>query len=416
MRQKPSKSNFNISYFIASRLSSAKQGSAFSALITNIAVGSIALGLATMIVSFMIFEGFQTEIREKIFSFTAHIQVSKFDASDSYQSAPISTERAFLKELKKMPEIGRIQQFSQKPTLLRTEEEIMGALIKGVAQDFDTARFAKNLVAGSNITFNDSTHSNDLIISKKFANKLKLKVNDTIVAYFFQNPPRFRKMNIKGIYETGLEDFDDKIVLADNRLIQRLNNWADTLTGGYEIFVKDFRKLDEQLTDNVLDMLDYDMTMDVVTNQYAHLFEWFEMLNRNVIIFLGVILVVACFNVVSILLILIMERTNMIGSLKAFGATNALVRRIFFYHGSRIILKGVLLGNALGISLGFIQYRFKLIPLDPENYYINTVPIAWDWVSILGVNILLLAVIMMILWIPTSIISRITPIKAIRFS
>jgi lipoprotein-releasing system permease protein len=416
MPSNASKSKFDISYFIASRLSNAKQGSTFSVLITNIAVGSIALGLATMIISFLIFEGFQTEIREKIFSFTAHIQVSKFDANNSYQTAPLSTQREFLTTLKQMPEIGHIQQFSQKPALLKTEDEIMGALIKGVAHDFDTARFSKNLIAGSNIAFNDSTHSNDLIISKKFVDKLKLRINDTIIAYFFQDPPRFRKMNIKGIYETGLEDFDDKIVLADNRLIQRLNNWSDTLTGGFEIFLKDFNQLNDPLIEKVYENLDYDISMDVVTVQYGHLFEWFEMLNRNVVIFLSVILVVACFNVVSILLILIMERTNMIGSLKAFGATNALIKKVFFYHGIHIIIKGVLIGNTLGLSLGYLQYRFRLIPLDPENYYINTVPIAWDWVSIVGVNVLLLVVIGLVLWIPTSIISRITPIKAIRFS
>jgi len=411
-----SKKNKQVAAFIASRISNAKKGSSFSALITNIAIGSIAIGLATMVVSFMIFEGFQTEIANKIFSFTAHIQLSKFDASDSYQNAPISNQRPLFENLKNIPEITHIQAFSQKPALLKTDIEIMGALIKGIGKDFDTLRFQKNIIAGSNITFNDSTNSNDLIISNKFANKLKLKVNDTVVVYFFQEPPRFRKMNIKGIYETGLEDFDDKVALADNKLIQRLNNWADTLTGGYEIFVKDFTELDKGLSDKVLDMLDYDMTMDTVTNQYAHLFDWFAMLNRNVVIFLTIILVVASFNIVSVLLILIMERTNMIGSLKAFGASNRLIKRIFFYHGIKILLKGIGIGNLLALALGFVQYQFKLIPLDPENYYMNTVPIAWNWLNIIALNILLITITTLILWIPVSVISRITPIKAIRFS
>ncbi len=409
------KKNRQVATFIASRISKTKKGSSFSALITNIAIGSIALGLATMIISFMIFEGFQTEISDKIFSFTAHIQLTKFDASDSYQSVPISTKRPLLAQLKALPSVAHVQAFSQKPALLKTDIEIMGALIKGIDKDFDTVRFQKNMVAGSSISFNDSTNSNDLIISKKFANKLKLKVNDTIIVYFFQEPPRFRKMNIKGIYETGLEDFDDKVVLADNRLIQRLNNWADTLTGGYEIFIKDFSTLDKGITDKVLDILDYDIAMDTVTSQYAHLFDWFEMLNRNVVIFLTIILIVASFNVVSVLLILIMERTNMIGSLKAFGATNSLIKRIFFYHGLQIVLKGFGLGNLLALGLGFVQYYFKLIPLDPENYYMNTVPIAWDWLNIIALNLLLVTIITLILWIPVSIISRITPIKAIRF-
>ncbi len=415
MKTQTSTPKFSLSYFIASRISNAKKGSAFSALITNIAMGSIALGLATMIVSFMIFEGFQSEIREKIFSFTAHIQLTKFDASDSYQSAPISVERPFLKTLKAIPEIAHIQSFSQKPALLKTDIEIMGVLLKGISYDFDTVRFAKNIIAGSNITFNDSVSSNDLIISQKFAEKLQLKVNDTIIAYFFQEPPRFRKMNIKGIYETGLEDFDDKIGLVDNKLIQKLNNWNDTLTGGFEIFVKDFSTLSTGTSDKVLDILDYDMAMDTVTSQYGHLFDWFEMLNRNVIVFLAVILVVACFNVMSVLLILIMERTNMIGSLKAFGATNKLIKRIFFYHGLRIVLKGMGLGNGIALLLGFLQYRFKIIPLDPVNYYMNTVPIAWDWLTIIGLNLFLLVIIGLVLWIPMTIISRITPIKAIRF-
>ncbi len=409
------KKNTSIAYFVAERISQSANGSSFSAIITNIAIGSIALGLATMIVSFMIFEGFQQEIREKIFSFSAHIQITKYDAKESLESKPLSLNSRTFKQAATMPEVLHIQSFSQKPALLKTATEVMGALLKGVGRDFDSLRFKKNMVEGNFITFNDSTHSNDLVISRFFANKLELKINDTIIVYFIQDPPRVRKMKIQGIYETGIEDFDNQIVITDNKLIQVLNNWADSLTGGYEIFLKDFNQLHNGMTEKILDIMDFDMWLDTVTARYGHFFEWFNMLHRNVIIFLSVIFFVACFNIVSVLLILIMERTNMIGSLKAFGATNLLIKRIFFYHGLQIVLKGMAAGNLLAILIGYLQYRFQLIPLDVETYYMNTVPIAWDFSNILIINFLLIFIISLVLWIPTSIISRISPIKAIRF-
>ncbi|MCU0391598.1 MAG: ABC transporter permease [Thermoflexibacter sp.] len=409
------KSKQNISYLIAERISKSANGSAFSAIISKIAIGSIALGLATMIVSFMIFEGFQTEIRDKIFSFTAHFQITKYDAKESLENKPLSLSSKTYQKASSISEVLHIQSFSQKPALLKTDIEIMGTLIKGVGRDFDSVRFKKNIVEGDFISFNDSTHSNDLIISKHFANKLQLKLNDTIIVYFIQDPPRVRKVKIKGIYETGIEDFDQQIVLADNKLIQILNNWTDSLTGGYEIFLKDFSLLNEQTSDKVLDLMDFDMWLDSVTSHYAHFFEWFNMLHRNVIIFLSVIFFVACFNVVSVLLILIMERTNMIGSLKAFGASNSLIKRIFFLHGIKIVWKGIIIGNLLALAIGYVQYRFKLIPLDIETYYMSTVPIAWDVWNIIGLNLILVLIITLVLWIPTAIISRISPIKAIRF-
>ena len=403
----------NVLWFIAQRLSNSK-GNRFSSLITQIAIGSVAIGLAAMMLSFMIFKGFRQEIQDKIFSFAAHLTVSKFDINNSVEGSPLHTKTKLALNPQRIPDIERLQLVSKKAALLKTEEEVMGVILKGVGPDFDSARFNRNLVAGHFLAFPDSTNSNDLVISQKIANKLKLKLNDGVIVYFIQDPPRARRLRVCGIYETGLEDFDNQVVMGDNRLIQRLNGWGDTLTGSYEIFVKHFDLLPIS-AEKVIEQFDYNMQLELVTDQYLHFFDWFVMLNRNVVIFLSIILFVACFNTISILLILIMERTNMIGTLKALGATNAQIRRVFVYRGIRILLLGMAWGNALALGIGAIQYYFRPIPLDAETYYMSAVPVAWEWPTLIGLNLLMFVLVALILLIPTVIISRISPIKAIRF-
>jgi lipoprotein-releasing system permease protein len=404
----------NILWFIAQRISDSK-GSRFSSLITRIAIGSVAVGLAAMMLSFMIFRGFREEIQDKIFSFAAHFTVSKFNISNSVEGAPLPTQTKLAQQPGTVPNVARLQLVSKKAALLKTDEEVMGVVLKGVGPDYDSLRFGRNLVAGRFLAFPDTAvHSNDLVISQKIANKLKLKLNDDVIVYFIQDPPRARRLRVCGVYETGLEDFDNQVVIGDNRLVQRLNNWGDSLTGSYEILLQDFGQLPET-ADEIVEQMDYNMQLQAVTDQYVHFFDWFLMLNRNVVIFLSIILFVACFNTISILLILIMERTHMIGMLKALGATNAQVRQVFVFRGIRILLLGMAWGNGLALGFGLLQHHFRLIPLDAETYYMNAVPIAWDWPTLLGLNVLMFGLVSAILLLPTAIIARITPIKAIRF-
>ncbi len=379
----------------------------------RIAIGSIAVGLATILISFMIFRGFKHEILRKIFSFSGHIEIVKYDMNNSYENLPLSTKRPFY-ETPKIPEIAHIQGYSQKPALLRTSEDVMGILVKGINQDFDSLRFKPNMKAGKFPNLSDKDYSKQIVISEYIANKLRLKVGDEAVVFFIQNRIRARKMFISGIYHTGIEDFDQMLIFADNRLIQRLNNWEDSMVGGYEIYLHHFDVLDESF-ETIIEHMDYDMQAGNVKEEYAHFFDWFTMLNRNVYVILAVILVVACFNTASILLILVMERTQMIGILKALGATDHQIKKIFIFNGLRMTLKGILYGNLIGLGFGLVQQQFKILPLNPEYYYISFVPIAWDWMAILGVNILLIAVIAVITFIPVAIIAKITPIKAIRF-
>lgn len=406
----------NISYFIAQRIQHTK-GKSFSATVARIGIAGIAVGLSVMIISFAILGGFKKTIREKIFSFGAHLQVSQFSSNNSFEETPVSTNTDLFRNYKQIPQISKIQVFSYKAGLLKTEEDIQGVVLKGIGEGFNEEAFQQNMVTGEFITFSDSTYSKDIVISQKIADQLQLKVDDAVLLYFIQgnqNRPRVRKLTISGIYETGMEEFDESVVLGDIRLIQRLNNWNDSLVGGYEIYLKDFKELDKA-AEEIDERSEYYMKVEKITDKYIQIFEWLSLLNKNVAIFLGLILFVACFNMVAILLILIMERTQMIGILKSIGATNKQVRQIFLWGGVRLVGFGILWGNLIGIGFCALQYYYKIIPLDTEAYYMNTVPIEWDWPLFVLLNIAVLALVSLVLLIPTIIISRIQPVQALRF-
>jgi lipoprotein-releasing system permease protein len=367
-----------------------------------------------MLVSFLILGGFQRTIKEKIFSFGAHLQVTKYTLGNQFEEQPVSKNSDFYQNFHEYDFIEHVQQFSHKPGLLKTDEDVWGVLLKGIGKDFNVDRFQNNIVEGSFIHLPDSGYSREILVSQRIANLLRLNVEDDVIMYFVQDPPRYRKLTVKGIYKTDLEDFDEKIIIGDIGLIQRLNNWDEDVVGGFEIFIKNYNRMDDA-EETLMEEIDYDLYVEKVSDKYIQIFEWLSLLNRNVVIFLTLILFVACFNMISILLILIMERTQMIGLLKALGATNAQVRNIFVYDGIQLMLKGLLWGNLIALVFGFMQDRFKIIPLDPENYYMNFVPIEWNWPVLILLNILVFIIVSMVLMIPTMIISKINPIKAIKF-
>jgi len=403
----------NLSYFIAKRISFKRTGG-FTGTIHRIAVASIAIGLAIMIVSFMILGGFQNVIANKVFTFTGHYQVHQFTLSNAFEEPPTSTNSEFYSQYSQLDVIRHVQVYATKPGLLKGEEEVEGVIMKGIGPEFDTLSFGSALINGRFIRFPEEGASNEIILSGKIANKLKLDVGDKVIMYFVQDPPRYRNFDIVGIYETFLEDFDDKIILGDIQTIRNLNGWEKDQVGGFEVFLTDPKKINES-EDEIYQMIDYDLKMVKVTDKFIQIFDWLYLLNNNVYVFLGLILFVAVFNMVSILFILIMERTQMIGILKALGAKNAQVRQIFVWNGVRIIGRGLLLGNIIGLGIGAIQYFTQVIKLDAANYYMSYVPIHWDWMIILGMNVLILLVTTAILFVPAMVISNIKPIKAIRF-
>lgn len=403
----------NLSYFIAKRISFKRTGG-FTGTIHRIAVASVAIGLAITMISFMILGGFQNEISNKVFSFTGHFQSMKFVSGNAFEESPTSTNSNFFQNHQNLDFIKHVQVFAHKAGLLKGDEEVEGVLMKGVGPDFDSLSFKQSIIKGRFLQFSDTAASNEIVLSKKIANKLLLDVGDKVTMYYVQEPPRFRRLEIVGIYETFLENFDDKILLGDIQTIRNLNAWTPDQVGGFEIFVDDPSKL-ESYAEPLYDFLDFDLKLVKVTEKYMEIFDWLLLLNNNVYVFLTLILFVAAFNMVSILFILIMERTQMIGVLKAIGAKNTQIRKIFVWNGFRIISRGLLIGNAIGLGFGWLQDQFRIIPLDSENYYMSFVPIDWNWLVFLYLNLTVLIVTTMVLFIPAMLISNIKPIKAIRF-
>lgn len=404
----------NLSYFISKRISKG-QKDGFSSIIHTIAVVSIAVGLAASIVSFLIMKGFQQTVKDKMYGFSGHIIITKFTTNNSPEEQPLDFNIDVYNHPEKYPFIRHIQEYSHKPGLLKTEDEIVGVVIKGVGKRFDQAAFAHTLVEGRFIHFPDSGYSHEIVLSRIIASQLKAKIGDEIIVHFFQNPPRFRKLKVVGIYETNLSEyFDSKIIIGDLRLIQRLNQWADGVAGGLEVFVKDADQAADGAT-TIAESMDHDLSVELISDRYMQVFEWLNLLSRQVNILLAIILTVICVNMISIVLILVMERTPMVGLLKAMGAANGLIRSVFIYNGIRLILKGLLSGNVLGLGLCYIQYRFKLIPLNPKDYYMDFVPISWNWEIIGLLNLLTFTIVTLVLLIPTQAISNINPIRAIKF-
>jgi lipoprotein-releasing system permease protein len=403
----------NLSYFISKRISG-NGGNSFSGTIHKIAIASIGIGLAIMIISFLILKGFQLKIQEKLFSFGGHFQVTKFTLSRSYEEDPISKELPLFQDYSQFDFIDHMQEYANKAGLLKANEEVMGIVLKGVSDNFDLSKFEQNISKGNFPDLSTEDYSLDIMISQNIADKLQLDVGDEPLLYFIQNPPRVRKMKISGIYETRMEDFDEKIIMGDLRLVQLINSWPDSLVGGFEVFLKDYAKIDAYYP-ILEEEVGYELYVEKISDKYVEIFDWLSLLNRNVVIFLSLTLFVACFNMISILIILIMERTHMIGVLKSFGSPGKLIRRIFVFNGMRLIAKGMLLGNLIGILFGYLQSKYQFLTLDAQSYYMEFVPISWNWPIIIFLNVLTFAVVSLTLSIPTMIINRITPIKSIRF-
>ncbi len=412
----------NTELFIARRLVSDQKGdNRISRPIIFIAILGIALGLAVMILSTAIVTGFKNEIREKIIGFGSHIQVLNYDSNMSYETVPVSGKQEFINVLKNKPGIKNIQVFATKAGIIKTEEEIQGVVLKGIGTGFDWTFFRKNLTEGDVFHVSDSARTNKVLLSKYIADLLDLKTDDSFVMYFIQDPPRMRKFTISGIYNTSLEEFDRIFVLADIGHIRKLNDWDKNQVSGFEISIDNFNDLD-YMTYLVMETVGVNIneegarlsTINII-QKYPQIFDWLNLQDTNVWIILTLMLLVAGFNMVSSLLILILERTNMIGILKAIGSNNLSIRKIFLYQSAFLISKGLLWGNLIGIGLAILQQKTGFMKLDEASYYLSTVPINLDISYILMLNTGTLILIVLMLIIPSHLVAKITPVKAIRF-
>ncbi len=412
----------DLPYFIAKRLiKERRQGTSFSRPINVIAIIGIATGLAVMILAVSILTGFKQEIREKVVGFGSHIQIVNFDSNISFETAPISENQSFIPEIRRIPGIRHIQVYATKAGIIKTDNDIQGVVLKGVGSDFDWNYFRSNVVDGSVFTVADTGRTNEVIISRKISDMLKLRTGDSFAMHFVQDPPRSRRFTISGIYETSLEEFDKMYVFCDIGHIKRLNGWDDDQVSGYEIFIDDFDSMDE-MSFLVRDAIGYRISENdpgfKVTNirlKYPQIFDWLNFQDLNVIVIIVLMLIVAGFNMISGLLILILERTNMIGVLKALGSGDRLIRKVFLYQAAWLTGKGLLWGNIAGLGLALLQLKTGLISLDPSSYYLKTVPVNIDLMHIILLNAGTMAAIILMLLIPSQLISRINPVKAIRY-
>lgn len=415
----------NVNLYIARRIFSDKENrKSLSHRIVNIALLGIILGLVVLILSVAIVTGYKTEVGKKVIGFGSHLQIVNLDSNESYETSPVSQNQPFLPELKSIDGVRHVQVFATKPGIIKAGTEIQGVVLKGIGPDFDWSFFLENKISGEPFTVQDTAKTNKVWISKQMADLLGAKIGDKL-SMFFVNPsdvvPRQRKFELAGIYKTSLEEFDRLFVLADINHVRKLNNWSEDEVSGFEVLVNDFRNLDQaekKVSNLILRHTRPDSpVLQVVSikEKYRQIFDWLGLLDMNVWIILVLMVLVAGFNMVSSLLVIILERTQMIGILKAMGARNWSVRKVFLYFSGMLILKALIWGNVVGVGICLLQYYTHFFKLDAASYYLAYVPVNLSIVHLLLLNIGTVIVTIAMLVLPSYFITKISPEKIIRF-
>jgi lipoprotein-releasing system permease protein len=409
----------NLNYFIAKRLITAKDyKSSISAPIIKIAIAAIAIGMVMMIVSVATGIGLQQKIREKVSAFNGHIIISNYDNNQSEATlTPISKNQEFYPKFNSVAGISHVQAIATKAGIIRTEKAFEGIVFKGVGEDYQWSNIKEYLVAGRLPNLSSQLNS-EVLISQFLADRLQLKVGDAFNTFFIkenQNQlPNIRHFKITGIFNSGFQEFDATYILGDIRHIQRINKWSPNQIGAFEIFVDDFDQI-QSVGEEVYQQTPSNLDSKTIIEKYSYIFDWLQLFDFNIVVILGVMILVATINMVVALLVLILERTQMIGILKALGANNWSVRKIFLYNALYLIFRGLLWGNGIGIGVLLIQKYFGVIQLNPENYYVNQAPVYFNWGYILALNLLTVTVCFVVLLIPSYLITKISPVKAIRY-
>lgn len=372
-----------------------------------------------MIITLAFAGGFQKTISEKVFSFWGHIRIHNYEAAriSIAEETPIPRNDSVTSLLQTLPEIKSIQAYATKNAILKTSENIEGVLFKGVESTYNFGNIQKFLVKGRWVSFSDTAYSNEINLSESMANQLKLDVNDQLLIYFIQSggaSPRPRKLTVAGIFKTGIEEYDKLIALGDLKLIQRLNNWTSEEVGGYEVILKDFNDMD-RVNEEILYRIPLEFRSSTIREIFPNIFDWLYLQNKTIVIVLIIMVIIATLNLVTCLLILVLERTRMVGILKAIGAQNVSIQKVFLYHGAIISLGGLLGGNILGLLVCWLQEKFGFITLPEDAYYISKAAVDIVWWQIALVNIFTFLICFLVLLIPTLVIKRIQPVKAIQF-
>ncbi len=386
----------------------------YSQLIIKISITSIAIGVAVMLLSMSIVSGFQKTIRNKITGFGAHITISHFDLNQSDEQTPILADQFYLPELRKTKNIKSVQPFATKAGIIKRKEIVDGVVIKGVDTNYNFDFIAESLIQGKILDFKP-TSSKSIIISKITADKLEIKLGDTVSMYFIQEPPRMRTFVVCGIYETGMAMYDNKFAITNIEQIRKLNNWDNNEVHGFEVVLKDFSKISET-TEEVSRLIPYDQKAKNIVESTPEMFDWIDLFDTNMYILIGLMVIISTITVISTLLILILEQTNTIGILKAIGAKNSSISKIFTQVAGTIILKGILIGNTIALFLSIVQQQTHLFKLRQDLYYMDSVPIDLNLTHYLIINLGVFAVTTLFVFIPIMIVTRkVSTIQAIRY-
>lgn len=412
----------NWKLFIARRIYKDNEGGKeVSKPAIRIAMAGIAIGLAVMIISVAVVIGFKHQVRDKVIGLSSDILVTSMDEAQAYQTTPVAGGDSVMQVLRSLPSVSHVQRYASKPGMIMTADNFQGMLLKGIAQEYDMTFLQNHLLEGEIPAFTDSIASNKVLVSRTIADRLSLKVGDNLYTYYLENNIRARRLTVSGIYQTNFSAYDDLFLITDLYTVVRLNNWEKDQVGGLEIEVSDYALL-EQVNDNIRGLFDekndrygnmyYSRTVEEV---YPQIFAWLDLLDVNVWVILILMVGVAGFTMISGLLIIILERTNMIGVLKALGADNTAVRKIFLSFSVLLIRKGMLWGNIVALSFCILQYYFKIVKLDPATYYVDSVPVELNIGVWLLLNICTLIVSVLMLVGPSYLVSRIHPAKSVRF-
>ena len=405
----------NTSLFIAKRLYNTKENNNnYTRPIIRIAILAIALSVAIMILSVFILSGFKNEISNKVFGFGGHINISKFNYNQSYENDPIFLNPDVFSKIESLDFVSSIHPFATKAGIIKESDEILGVVLKGVDKNYNWKFFGENLISGELPVFNDTTTSKNVIIAKNISNKMKLDVGDDLVMYYVQKPTRVRKFKVIGIYNTGLAEFDEVVVIGDLKHIQKLNNWQGNQVGGYEVITNNVSNI-ELFSEIIDENIDYDLKALDIKQKYPQIFDWLRLQDFNVLIILILMLIVGGVNMITSLLIIILEKSRLIGILKAIGATNWNIRNVFIYNSLYIIFNGLLWGNLIALTFSICQNYFDLISLDENIYFMSFVPVKIELMSLFLINIGTIIICYLILVIPSVVISKISPAKSIKF-
>ena len=408
----------NFEKFIAKRLHSEKNlKHSISKPILKMAIAAVSLSITVMILAIATGKGLQEKISDKVIGFTSDIQVEVLDLNQSLEATPLTVDSTLINSLSLVEGVAHTQKFITKNALIKTDEEFEGVIIKGVDENYNWHFIESHLTKGKIPEYSSAKKSSDIIISKKLAQKLNLSIQDKVLFYFQgkkSNQPLIRKLTITGVYETGIELFDDVYILADIKHLQKINHWETNQCSSLEIQVKEDYNSTE-VYKNVEMVTSYDTRVHSAKELYPQIFDWIKLFDLNILIVLLIMILVASINMISSLLIIILERTKMIGLMKAMGGTNASIKKIFLYHTFYLLRKGLLIGNGIGLTFIGIQYYFTPIKLDPNHYYVRELPVILSIENWVMINLLSIIICMLILIIPTLLIQKVDPIKTLRY-